>query len=69
MHIKVYIGRDRAKLLDLAARVGVSPATVYRYMAGTRIPRPDHMRAIERETAGAVTAADFYAHGAPQEAA
>ena len=34
--------------------------TVTRYANGQRIPEPETMAAIVRETAGAVTANDFY---------
>jgi DNA-binding transcriptional regulator YdaS (Cro superfamily) len=64
MDLRTYIGRDRTKLSALAQALSVSETTVYRYISRTRMPRPETVRAIERETGGAVTPADFYAHAA-----
>jgi len=62
MDLRTYISRDRTKLSALALAINVSETTVYRYMSRTRMPRPETVRAIERETDGAVTPADFYSH-------
>ena len=62
MDLRTYIGRDRTKLCALAQALSVSETTVYRYMSRTRMPRPETVRAIERETGGAVTPADFYSY-------
>ena len=62
MDLRTYIGRDRTKLCALAQALSVSETTVYRYMSRTRMPRPETVRAIERETNGAVTPADFYSY-------
>ncbi len=51
---------------DFAARIGVSEASLARYMNGTRIPRRQVMEAIARETDGLVTSADFFGDEAPR---
>ncbi len=48
------------KRKDFAERIGVTAQSVARYLAGEAVPRLDVMKAIHRETAGAVTANDFY---------
>ncbi len=55
---------------SLAARVGVSQATINRYASGQRRPRdPKTARKIERETAGAVKATELMGVGIEGEAA
>lgn len=44
---------------EFAKRIGVSPVMITEYCAGNAWPSRDVMVAIERETAGAVTANDF----------
>lgn len=50
------------KLSDkaFADRLGVAPSTVHRLKNGERSPSIDLLARIEKETAGAVTARDFY---------
>lgn len=43
-----------------ARRIGVRKMTVYRWLAGKRVPRPEHMHAIALQTRGEVTANDFH---------
>ena len=49
-------GLDRA---TFAATVGVHPVTVTKWITGRMMPRREALRAIERETKGAVVATDF----------
>jgi len=45
---------------DLAVRLQCAPVTVYRYMAGTRIPSKVHMQRIRQITKNRVQPNDFY---------
>jgi len=45
-----------------AERCGVDASTVSRWQSGV-LPKPEHMHAIIRETAGDVCASDFYTGG------
>jgi DNA-binding transcriptional regulator YdaS (Cro superfamily) len=61
-HIKAVKKPDQSigEVIDaFAHRIDVYPATVRRYMDGTRRPRWDILTRIERETGGHVTANDF----------
>ena len=49
-----------------ARKIGKPQATVQRYVSGKRIPQPEEMALIVKETGGAVTANDFYGIGAPE---
>lgn len=50
--------------MDFASRIGVKgKATIYRYINGVSIPRPDTMLRIEEETGGLVTPNDFFPGG------
>ena len=44
---------------DLARRVGSSPSSVYRWVAGDVQPALPHALAVERETRGAVRVSDL----------
>jgi DNA-binding transcriptional regulator YdaS (Cro superfamily) len=44
---------------DFAARIGAKRSSVTRYVSGERMPRPEKLAAIARETGGLVTANDF----------
>ena len=44
---------------EVAIRLGIGRVALYRYMDGRVMPRPPVVARIERETAGAVTAADL----------
>lgn len=54
---------------ELAARLGVSRQTVYRWRRGQAIPGRDEMLAIHRESDGAVTADSFYGLGPQAQSA
>ena len=43
-----------------AARIGVTPRSVYRYLSGDTRPVPSIMVRIHAATNGKVTASDFY---------
>jgi transcriptional regulator with XRE-family HTH domain len=53
--------RQGLRRQDFANRIGVSLQSLQLYLHAGRVPRPKIIAAIARETAGAVTAADFYA--------
>ena len=59
MKLATYIKSTGATASAFAARIGVSHVSVVRYQAG-RVPAPDVMQRIITETAGAVTADDFF---------
>ena len=61
MLLSTYLSQHKLNFTEFGGRIGVSQAAVSRYANGLRIPRPAHMRAIERETKGLVTANDFFA--------
>jgi len=60
MKLETYLTKTGIKPADFAKRIGVAPASVYRYLAGDRIPARGILRAISRETGGKVTADDFF---------
>lgn len=61
MKLAEFLATTRTTHAAFATRIGVSQAAVSRYAAGLRVPEPEHMLRIVAETAGAVTANDFYA--------
>ena len=67
MKLKEWRQNENITATDFGRRIGVSHAAILRYEAGARMPRPAQMAAIQRETGGAVTPADFYAE--PERAA
>lgn len=48
-----------------ARLVGVSQATINRYVRGERFPSPEMIRRIGEATGGAVTVSDWYAEAEP----
>src|SRR5581483_6216373 len=54
-----YLVENDITLITFAGLMGVNHSTVSRWAHGTDFPRPRHLRAIERVTCGAITAADF----------
>lgn len=44
---------------DFAGRIGVTQATISRYVNGERFPSPEHIRKIQEATADRVTANDL----------
>jgi len=72
MTLAQWLRRTAVSQADFARMIGVTQATVCRYVAGTRIPRRAIMARIEHATGGQVTPADFYGGAeqpAPQQAA
>lgn len=59
MKLSAYLKDNRISHVAFAEKIGVTQATVTRYAAGTRTPRPEHMVKIRSATEGAVTADDF----------
>lgn len=61
MKLSAWLSASALSDAEFGRRIGVTGFAVARYARGQRIPRPEVMAAIQRETAGQVTAADFYA--------
>ena len=62
MFLRDYLKAESLSYGEFARRIGAKNArTVQRYVEGARIPRPDKMERIGRETGGRVGPADFYA--------
>jgi hypothetical protein len=68
MKLKDWLDQEKISPAVFAKRIETGTVAVYRYLSGTRIPRPAVMAAITRETGGAVTAADFYASASGEAA-
>lgn len=60
MKLQAWLDWKNVTPQDFGARIGVARQSVDRYRRGQRVPEPDQMVAIHRETAGAVTPSDFY---------
>lgn len=63
MTLKEYLTATKPKKISHAAfgeRVGVTQATINRYVSGDRFPSPDMIRKIQDATGGAVTVNDWY---------
>lgn len=69
MTLSDYLAEKKVSPRDFAARIGVSPEAIRLYTKGARMPRPGVLRAIQTETAGAVTANDFAAATEPAQGA
>lgn len=50
----------RTSKADFAAKIGVTPVSLSRYLSGDRIPHRKQMALIREHTQGAVTADDFF---------
>ena len=64
MNLREFLGGYQGGPAAFAAALGVSAQAVYRHLSGERLPRRAVMHRITQLTQGAVTAADFYGHGA-----
>jgi transcriptional regulator with XRE-family HTH domain len=67
MTLEEYLHDTKPKKLSHAAfgeKVGVTQATINRYVRGDRFPSPDMIRKIQDVTGGAVTVNDWYAKSA-----
>jgi len=60
MNIQAFLAEQNLSTAAFAADIGVSQASLYRYMSGDRLPRPTIMTAIVEKTAGKVQPNDFY---------
>lgn len=55
-----FLGPDPKRAEKFAQRISVDPFSVRRYRLGQKIPRPDVMIRIVRESGGQVMPNDFY---------
>ena len=69
MQLGAYLKREEISSSDFAARVGVSPSSVTRWVRGERKPSLEQVVTIERVTNGDVVAADFVSHATSDAAA
>ena len=60
MTLDQYLSFTATSRRVFAERIGVSQVSITRYLAGSRLPRPDEMRRIYDATGGMVSADDFY---------
>lgn len=60
MKLSDYIRERGLTLTAFGQQIGVTHATVHRYISQGRIPEPDVMREIIKVTGGVVTANDFF---------
>lgn len=58
--LKKYLKNNNITQKDFAELLGVDKMTLWRYVQGTRIPKPKIMQKIFELTKGEVTANDFY---------
>lgn len=60
MQLKEWIEKNEKTIKEVADTLGVSEMNVYRYIAGSNIPRPENMAKIVELTGGEVQPNDFY---------
>lgn len=60
MKLKSWLEREGLSVAAFARRLNKPQPTVARYVNGDRMPEPDTMRDIARETANEVMPNDFY---------
>jgi transcriptional regulator with XRE-family HTH domain len=60
MDLRTYLDRHTQSLPAFADRLGISNQALHRYLNGERLPRPEIMERIARETGGQVRVQDFY---------
>lgn len=60
MKLADYLRAKKMTAAEFGQRVGATRAAVSFWCNDVRIPRPEQMEAIRRETGGRVTATDFY---------
>ncbi|MEW5729989.1 MAG: helix-turn-helix transcriptional regulator [Pseudomonadota bacterium] len=67
MKLKTYLAQTGTSAAEFGRRIGVTNRqTMSRYVAGSRIPKPELMALIFRETGGAVQPNDFFDLEAPE---
>lgn len=59
MKLQDYISQENKKLIDCAAELGISAASVHRYARKGRTPKPDIMNKIVKWSEGNVMPNDF----------
>lgn len=59
MKLGDFLSEKTLSQAEFAALIGATQAAVSRYVAGSRMPRRNHLTRIREATAGAVTANDF----------
>jgi DNA-binding transcriptional regulator YdaS (Cro superfamily) len=67
MQLRAYLDREGIAADDFAAKIGVDPVSVHRYLRGVRRPKWTVMGRIIKATSGEVTANDFVARELPQK--
>lgn len=60
MDLRSYLTTHKIGIDTFAEAIQVKPASLYRYLAGERLPRRDVMLRIEQETRGFVRPNDFF---------
>lgn len=60
MKLSIWFERTGKSPVELAESIRKSVQAIYKYMDGSRIPRPNEMVAIYRATGGLVEPNDFY---------
>lgn len=60
MKLRDYLDETKTTAQAFAEKIGRSPSTVTRILAGQHIPDPKTMRSIIDETGGRVTPNDFF---------
>lgn len=69
MTLAEYLKRHDLDAAGFGRKVGMSKSYIARLVRGERVPRPDTMARISRETRGLVTANDFYEQPLKRKAA
>ena len=64
MNLGEYLKRSGLALSEFAEKVGVTHASMSRYVSGKRLPRPEILRRIADASGGEVRANDFFADAA-----
>lgn len=59
MKLSAYLNVKKISSRDFAEKIDVAQASVSRYLAGQRTPRPKQLKKIMNATNGEVTANDF----------
>ena len=68
MKLSEFLAHTGIQPLEFGSRIGLKqPNSVYRYLRGERRPHGELLQAIIRESAGQVTANDFYDVPLPQD--
>ena len=60
MQLQSYITAHGLSRPAFAARIGVTPQALHRYLSGARVPHKDVLRRIAEATDGAVQPNDFF---------